>query len=110
MSAPSPAADGSFELRAQGPGRFSATGALTFATARRARTEGRQCLAEAAERELEIDCAGITVADSAGLAVLLDWLAGARQLGRSLRYAQLPQGLIALAQISEVEELLRRGA
>jgi phospholipid transport system transporter-binding protein len=110
MSAPAPAANGSFELRAQGPGRFAATGALIFTTARRARTLGRQCLAEAAERELVIDCAGVTAADSAGLAVLLDWLAGARQLGRALRYAQLPQGLSALAQISEVEELLRRGA
>jgi phospholipid transport system transporter-binding protein len=110
MSAPSPAAADSFDLRAQGPGRFAATGALTFATARGARAVGRQCLAEAAERELEIDCAGVTAADSAGLAVLLDWLAGARQLGRSLRYAQLPHGLSALAQISEVEELLTRGA
>jgi hypothetical protein len=33
----------------------------------------------------------------------------ARRAGHSLRYAQLPQGLAALARISDLEELLERG-
>jgi ABC-type transporter Mla MlaB component len=41
--------------------------------------------------------------------VLLDWLALAKGDGRSLRYVKLPEGLIALARISEVEELLQKG-
>jgi phospholipid transport system transporter-binding protein len=109
MQAPAATAAASFELKSVSGGRFAATGSLTFASARRARALGRQCLAAAVERELEIDCAGVAVADSAGLAVLLDWLAGARQLGRALRYAHLPAGLTALAQLSETDELLRRG-
>jgi ABC-type transporter Mla MlaB component len=40
---------------------------------------------------------------------LLEWLSVARRTGRSLRYAQLPQGLAALARISDLEELLERG-
>jgi len=40
---------------------------------------------------------------------LLEWLSVARRAGRSLRYAQLPEGLAALARISDLEELLERG-
>ena len=61
-------------------------------------------------RELEeVDCRGITASDSAGLTVLLDWLALAKKEGRSLRFLNLPQGLLAIAKISEVDELLQRG-
>jgi len=49
------------------------------------------------------------VCDSAGLAVLLDWLGAAKRRGRTLRYTHLPADLTALARISEVEDLLERG-
>src|SRR2546423_4359283 len=48
--------------------------ALPISTARQARQRGLHCLASAAARELEVDCGGVTASDSAGLAVLLDWL------------------------------------
>jgi phospholipid transport system transporter-binding protein len=100
---------GIFRLVASAEGRFAAQGPLTFATARRARELGVQALAGAAGGAREIACAGITASDSAGLAVLLDWLGGAKRAGRPLRYRQLPPGLVALARISEVEELLESG-
>lgn len=103
------AAPGVFRLVASTAGRFAAEGPLTFATARRARDLGEQALAGASASALEIACAGITASDSAGLAVLLDWLGAARRAGRALRYTQLPPGLAALARISEVEELLASG-
>ena len=65
--------------------------------------------AAAAPQRLEIDCAGLGTTDSAGLAVMLDWLAAAKLAGRSLQFLALPQGLAALARISDVEELLLRG-
>ena len=89
-------------------GRVAAEGPLTFATARRACELGAP-LITAAATALEIDCSGITTCDSAGLAVLLEWLGTARRAGRNLRYTQLPAGLAALARISEVEEFLTRG-
>ena len=92
-----------------GDGKLQAGGPLTFASARRARELGLDAVGAAADGALVIDCQGITVSDSAGLAVLLDWLAAARAQGRSLRFTHLPQGLAALAQISEVNELLERG-
>jgi phospholipid transport system transporter-binding protein len=113
MSLSEPAAHGAdagaFRLAAQAPGTLSAQGPLTFATARRAFEQGTAALANAAAAKLEIDCRGITASDSAGLAVLLEWLSVTKRAGRSLRYAQLPQGLAALARISDVEDLLERG-
>jgi phospholipid transport system transporter-binding protein len=90
-------------------GRLYAEGPLTFASATRARELGLEAVGAATGGPLVIDCQGVTASDSAGLAVLLDWLAAARAQGRSLRYAHLPPGLAALGRISEVNELLERG-
>lgn len=105
----SPTAEGSFSLVAGADGQLAALGALTFVTARRAHEEGLRSLSGPATGALEVDFGGITASDSAGLAVLLDWLGAAKRAGRSLRYRRLPAGLVALARISEVEELLERG-
>jgi phospholipid transport system transporter-binding protein len=96
-----------FELLSTGAGRFAARGALTFATARQACALGEQTLTGAAGAA--IDCSGISSSDSAGLAVLLQWLGAARNAGRHLSYANLPPGLAALAEISEVTQLLGSG-
>ncbi|HET7756694.1 MAG TPA: STAS domain-containing protein [Steroidobacteraceae bacterium] len=112
MSAPSAApagGSGSFTLVAAGAGRLAAQGPLTFASARRARELGRRALQEGTAQGLLIDCGAVSSADSAGLAVLIDWLALARAAGRPLRFTSLPPGLTALGRISEVEELLERG-
>lgn len=53
-----------------------------------------------------MDCSGVSDSDSAGLAVLLDWLANAARLGRSLRFSNLPPGIRAAAKISDVESLV----
>ena len=90
-------------------GRLYAEGPLTFASARHARQLGMEAIDTAPDGALTIDCQGVTAADSAGLAVLLDWLAAARSKPRSLHYAHLPPGLAALGRISEVNELLERG-
>jgi hypothetical protein len=47
--------------------------------------------------------------DSAGLAVLLDWLALAKRQGRAVRFMNLPAPIRAVAHISEVESLLSQG-
>jgi phospholipid transport system transporter-binding protein len=111
MAAAEPVAAGpdGFRLMAAGDGALAASGPLTFAAARAARQLGLKALAGASGQGLQIDCGRVTAADSAGLAVLLDWLAAAKRSGRSLRFAHLPEGLLALARISEVEQLLTRG-
>lgn len=88
------------------PGRISVTGELTFATARDARQLGILVLEGARAESLVIDCGSVARADSAGLAVLLEWLAWGRRRSRSIRLESLPPALVAIARISEVDGLL----
>jgi phospholipid transport system transporter-binding protein len=87
-------------------GRIVVTGELTFATARDARQLGLMVLEGTSAERIVIDCSGVTRADSAGLAVLLDWLAWARRKSRVLNLEGLPESLLAIARISEVDGLL----
>lgn len=87
-------------------GRVTVTGELTFATARDARQLGVLVLESSRAQSLIIDCSGVTRADSAGLAVLLDWLAWARRKSRPVSLENLPASLVAIAKISEVDGLL----
>jgi phospholipid transport system transporter-binding protein len=97
------------EVVSAGADRLSVRGALTFATARRASEAGLRAIVAAAARSLEIDFAGVTAADSAGLAVCLVWLSLAKRDGRELRFTNLPARIHSLARISEVDSLLEPG-
>lgn len=87
-------------------GRVVVDGELTFATARQARQVGVLVLESSRAERIVIDCSGVTRADSAGLAVLLDWLAWGRRKSRPITLENLPASLVAIAKISEVDGLL----
>jgi phospholipid transport system transporter-binding protein len=96
----------SVEISEPTQGRIVVSGELTFATAREARQVGTLVLEGSRASSLVIDCAGVTRGDSAGLAVLLDWLAWARRKSKPVRLENLPASLVAIAKISEVDGLL----
>jgi phospholipid transport system transporter-binding protein len=79
-------------------------GALTFATSQQAFDEGGRALAAGAQTRL--DLAGVTQADSAGLACVIALAAAANRTGRRLRIAGWPEGLRALAEVCDVATLL----
>ncbi len=97
------------EVLERSGGRLEVKGALTFATARKARQQGLHLLSVSSVRSLEVDCSGITASDSAGLTVLLDWLAAAKRQNRSLQLRNLPEQIRAVAQLSDVSEVLEAG-
>jgi phospholipid transport system transporter-binding protein len=109
MAAAVPALKGAVELKEISSGRFAAHGPFTFTTARRARETGLTVLRAVSSGQIEIDCSGITSSDSAGMAVLLDWLGAAKHSGRSLHYTSLPEQVQELARITDVLELLEKG-
>jgi phospholipid transport system transporter-binding protein len=91
-------------LRAAGAGRFALAGEVGFDDAARLLSEG-----DAAFGSLpvaEIDLAQVARADSAGLALLLEWSLAAASAGRELRYRNVPPAIASLAGISDVAELL----
>ena len=46
-------------------------------------------------------------ADSAGLALLLEWKARAQRVAGDIRFVGVPESLIAIAQTTEVSDLIR---
>jgi phospholipid transport system transporter-binding protein len=87
------------------PAQYRLSGAVTVANAAALQPQG--LAAFAAERgEFTIDLAAVAPIDSAGLALLIDWLAAARNAGAHLRYLNLPAAARTLAHLSEVESLL----
>lgn len=106
---PAPAA-GSMRVAVESTGanQYAVSGPLTFATARVALASGIAAFSSASRDggPIEIDCAAVAASDSAGLAVLVEWLAWARRSGRELRYTHVPDAICAIARISEVESLL----
>ena len=59
-----------------------------------------------ASRELSISLAAVKRTSSAALALLLQGLEEARRAGCSLRYTHVPEDLLALARVSNVENFL----
>lgn len=96
-------------LESVAPAQYRLTGAVTVANAAALRRQGLSAFA--AERgEFTIDLAAVAPIDSAGLALLIDWLAAAREHGATLSYLHLPLPARTLARLSEVESLLESAA
>ncbi|MDJ0750940.1 MAG: STAS domain-containing protein [Woeseiaceae bacterium] len=96
-----------FDIKDLGDGRFSITGKMTFKTAEdilRASEEPFE-----GHSQLEIDLAGITDSDSAGLALLLEWVTWANHSVREIRFKDMPDKILAIARTTEVDQLLTRG-
>jgi phospholipid transport system transporter-binding protein len=92
-------------LRDSGGGRYRLEGAVTLATVTELRGAGLRAFARA-PGSIEVDLSGVGRADSGGLALLVDWLAWARSAHRVLKFSAPPAALLALARLSDVEELL----
>ena len=86
------------------PGHLTVRGDLDFDNAPAALAHGFALLGDA--KECEIDLSGLRSGDSAGLAVLIEWLSSAPRRGATLRYTGVPAQMRAIARISELEDLL----
>jgi phospholipid transport system transporter-binding protein len=93
-----------FELSKATPGVLGVTGVLDFSTAAAAVDAMSASLAD--RSIVQLDLAGVRHADSAGLSCLVTVMASAAQQGRTLRITHMPSGLQALAQVSEVDQLI----
>lgn len=96
-----------FELRELADGRFALDGEMTFETAERI-LRSSEARFEQFTR-IEVDFAGITDSDSAGLALLLEWITWANHTVREIRFTSLPERVVAIAKTTEVDNLLNRG-
>ncbi len=96
-----------YRLEDLGDGHFALSGAITFDTAEHILNASEEPFE--AHTRLEIDLSGVTGSDSAGLALLLEWVTWANHTVREIRFSGMPERVLAIATATEVAELLTRG-
>ena len=93
-----------FQLTVAAPGTLAVSGVLNFDTATAAWQAMRTVLDEGAPARL--DLAGVRQSDSAGLSCVIAVLAESARRGRPLQAVHIPGGMLALARVCEVDQLL----
>ena len=96
-----------YVLEENGNGRFSLSGKMVFATAGEILEESEALFEE--HTLLEVDLSGVTETDSAGLALMLEWITWANHTVREIRFSGTPEKIDAIAKTTEVDDLLKRG-
>lgn len=88
------------------PDVLAVAGVLGFVSVVELEARGVQWLREQATAQCRVDLAAVTYSSSAGLALLLAWLRAAHQVGKTLRIANMPAGMAALAQVGGLAPFL----
>lgn len=82
----------------QGSGLFLIDGDLTFAAIDKRTLKASSFLNSG--KDVTVDLAGVVSTDSAGLALLIEWLKRARARRTHLHFRNIPQQLLTLAKLS----------
>ena len=90
------------KLTQTGPSSWSFEGELTFATVAGMLAAGPKV---DPTKPVVVDLSGLTRGDSAGLSLLVEWLAVARASGGVLRYTGLPDKLARLTRVAGLDFL-----
>lgn len=96
-----------FVLEDLGDGRFALSGDVNFETAERILKASEKPFDE--HTQIEIDLSEVKDSDSAGLALLLEWITWANHTVREIRFRNIPERILAIARTTEVDGLLSRG-
>lgn len=94
----------SFELNALGDGRFELIGEMSFDTADKILDSSEALFGDYAS--LEVDLSRVEKADSAGLALLLEWKAQANRKAGTITFVDVPESVLAIAETTEVSGLI----
>ncbi|MGR8940259.1 MAG: STAS domain-containing protein [Gammaproteobacteria bacterium] len=82
----------------KGAGHYQVEGDLTFATIDKRMVKAMNFLAAA--KEITIDLSQVANTDSAGLALMIEWIKYSRAKRTQLRFSNVPKQLLSLARLS----------
>jgi phospholipid transport system transporter-binding protein len=91
-----------------GGGTWKLTGELGFATVAGLLKETRNGIP--GDADARIDLSGVTRADSAGLALLVEWLRVAERRGGSVTFVNMPEQMQSIARVCGLEAILNPNA
>ena len=90
----------------EGDGVLSLSGELGFATVDKVLEPGRQAVLALAGRAGVLDLTGVSKSDTAGLALVVDWLRAARGAQVELELRGIPTQMTDIARLSGLGELM----
>jgi phospholipid transport system transporter-binding protein len=90
-----------------GNGRVEIAGDLTFETVAGLRERGTEVLQ--GNGNVILDLNAVTRADSAGLALMVEWLREARNRETGLHVVNMPDQMLAIARMSKLDGVLLAG-
>jgi phospholipid transport system transporter-binding protein len=91
------------DISRSGTGRYAISGELTFSTVPDVR---RNALDEVSDNPVQVDLAGITRVDSAGIALLIELIRTVRKRGGDITLTHAPPQLMAIARVSGLDTVL----
>lgn len=94
-------------LKVLGNGEFRLRGQLDFETVSALLTESEAVFAPFAE--VSVDLREVSYANSAGLALLLEWMRQGGKTGRSVHFENISESLMQIARVSGLETILCDG-
>ncbi len=90
-----------FNLIKQSDGTYFVEGNMTFSTLNKKTIKSFDFLNTT--KEICIDLEKVTAADSAGLALMIEWIKHSKLLNTKLTFKNVPQQLLTLAKLSNLD-------
>jgi len=90
------------QLIDKGAGHFLVDGDLTFSTIGKKTVKSLEFLSSA--KEITLDLSGVVTTDSAGLALMIEWVKYARGKRIQVTFKKIPQQLLNLAKLSGLDK------
>lgn len=90
----------------RGDGSFELSGRLTFQTVPQYQAQAGN-LFQGGAQSLTIDMQGVSQADSAGLALMIEWLQSARNAKCQLAFSNIPEQVRELIRVNGLQQLFQ---
>lgn len=94
-----------FELKDLGGGNFEISGDMSFDTAEQILRASQRAFRQ--YENVRVDMSEVDKADSAGLALLLEWMSWARQGVAKIDFVAIPASVLAIAHAAELKDIVR---
>jgi phospholipid transport system transporter-binding protein len=92
------------KVERDGAFRFHVQGEMTFTKVKELLQHSYELFS--AVQEFEVDLSQVDHADSAGLALVLEWMAQASERNAKVVFTGIPESMVSIARLCQVESLL----
>ncbi|MBX2837037.1 MAG: STAS domain-containing protein [Gammaproteobacteria bacterium] len=96
--------DGTASVVVEPNGHIELAGSLNFDSAVSVLEPVRDAIRRS--EKLQIDLSGVTASNSAGLALMMEWLGEAHRLNHQITFKSVPDSLKQLASVCQVDTLI----